>query len=48
MYKTNSSDTSNAEIAVKEQNYHDMILENSLSKKRQYVKINLDMLSSLL
>ena len=32
-YKTNSADTSNDEIsAVKEQDYHDMILENNLSK----------------
>ena len=40
MYKTNSSDTSNAEIAVKEQNYHDMILENSLSKISNAKPIN--------
>lgn len=32
MYKTNSSDASNAEIAVNEKQYHDMILNNKKSK----------------
>ncbi len=32
MYKTNSSDASNAEIAVEEKQYHDMILDNKKSE----------------